>query len=81
MGREVAASLKGLVLGTKMFYDLMDVNSSTDIVSWARSYEGDMDQLMSEMDDIQRMDGWSITGKNTFIEDMVNEVHKKSFRE
>lgn len=56
----------------------MDVNSSTDIVSWARSYEGDMDQLMSEMDDIQRMNGWSITGKNTFIEDMVSEAHRKS---
>lgn len=81
MGREVAASLKGMVLGTKMFYDLMDVNSSTDLMSWARSYEGDMDQLMNEMDDIQRMDGWSITGKNTFIEDMVNEAHRKSFRE
>ncbi len=79
IGRELAVSFKTLVLGTKMFYDLMDMDSGGDIMSWALSYEDDMNQLMEEMDEIQSMEGWSLTGKNTFVEDIVDSQYKKSF--
>lgn len=80
IGKELAVTFKSLVLGTKMFYDLMDIDSNTDIISWSSQYQNDMNQIMDEMEEIQRMDGWSLTGKNTFIEDAVNKSHSKMFK-
>ena len=79
IGREVTVSFKTMVLGTKMFYDMMDINSSSDIKGWAIQYEGDMDQLMNEVDEVRKMDGWSLTGKNTFIEDLTDKAYQESF--
>lgn len=77
MGREIGVSVKTLILGTKAFYDLQDPDK--DIMTWAMSYESDVDQLIDEVDEIQRMKQPSITGKNTFIEDMVNKAYESSF--
>lgn len=79
MGREVTMSLKGLVLGTKAFYDLMDMDSRTDLVRWAGRYDDDLDQLMDEAREIRRMDGWSVTGKNTFVETLTDRAYEESF--
>lgn len=78
IGKEISVSVKALILGTKAFYDLMDPN--TDPVSWAFSYQGDVDQLMRETDKAMRMPGPSITGKNTIIEDLVNRGYDASFK-
>lgn len=79
MGREIGVSIKTLILGSKMFYDFMGMGPNDDYLSWAMSYEKDMDQLMNEVDEVNRMDEASITGKNTFIEDLVNKAYEKSF--
>lgn len=81
IGREVTVSFKTMVLGTKMFYDMMDMDSSTDMMGWAMKYEGDMNQLMNEVEAVNNMDGWSLTGKNTFIEDLTGKAYEKSFYE
>lgn len=78
IGKEITLSVKALILGTKAFYDLMDPN--TDPISWAFSYQDDVDQLMNETDKVMRMEGPSITGKNTFIEDFVNRSYEKAFK-
>lgn len=77
IGREISISVKALILGTKAFYDLLDPN--TDPVSWAFSYQSDVDKLMNETDEVMRMEGPSLTGKNTFIEDFVNRSYEKAF--
>lgn len=77
IGREIGVSAKLLILSTKAFYDLQDPNK--DIKTWAMSYSGDVDKLMSEVREIERMDQPSITGKNTFIEGLVNKAYNKSF--
>lgn len=79
IGKELAVSFKALVLGTKMFYDMMEMDASTDVMAWALSYENDMNQLMNEVDEINEMDGWSLTGKNTFVENLVDSAYMKSF--
>ncbi len=77
MGRELGLSAKTLILGTKAFYDLMDPDS--DPLTWAFAYQGDVEQLMNETDEIMRMEGPSLTGKNSFIEDLVNRAYEGSF--
>ena len=81
IGKEVAVSFKAMVLGTKMFYDMMDMNSGTDMMQWATRYEKDMNQLMDEVETVSTMDGWSLTGKNTFIEDLTDKAYEKAFRQ
>jgi hypothetical protein len=39
-----------------------------------------MDRLSQDMQNIQNMDGWSLTGKNTPIEDLVNKMYDDRFR-
>lgn len=80
MGREVGLAFKTLVLGTKAYYDLMELGPNEDLMSWAMSYEQDIDQLSRESEEIRQMDGWSLTGKNTFAESGVNNAYEKSFR-
>jgi len=81
IGQEIAVGVKGLVFGTKIFYDMMNIDLNTDLSSWAQSYESDMNKLMQDIDRIQHMNGWSITGKNTIIEDTVNKAYEKSFNQ
>ena len=77
VARELGLSAKMLVLSTQAFYDMMDPNS--DPISWAYRYSGDMEQLMDETDEVMRMDGPSLTGKNTVLEDLVNSAYQSSF--
>ena len=77
IGRELTLSVKVLILGTKAFYDLMDPNA--DPMTWAYSYQGDVDQLMKETDEVMRMEGPSLTGKNTFIESLVERSYAEAF--
>ena len=77
MGKELGLSAKVLVLGTKAFYDLMDPDA--DPLTWALAYQGDVRQLMDETDEVMRMEGPSLTGKNSFIEDLVNRAYEGSF--
>ncbi|MBC8278629.1 MAG: hypothetical protein H8E46_10390 [FCB group bacterium] len=79
VGKEVTVSVKTLVLGGKAFYDFIQLGSSGDVMSWAQSYESDLNQLYREVDEIQRMDEPSLTGANTIIEDIVNKAYEKSF--
>lgn len=78
VGHEIGLSVKVLILGTKVFFDLMDPN--TNPLSWAMSYQGDVEQLMSETDEVMRMEGPSITGKNTFIKDLTNRAYNEAYR-
>ena len=77
IGKELGVSAKMLILGTKAFYDLQDPNA--DIMTWALSYEDDVNQLMRDVEEIERMDQPSITGKNTFLEGLLDEAYRKSF--
>lgn len=77
VGREISISTKMLVLGTKAFYDLQDPNA--DAFTWAMSYQGDVEKLVRETDEVMKMEGPSITGKNTIIENFVNSAYNKSF--
>jgi len=77
MGREIGISVKMLILSHKMLYDMMDPDS--DPISWAFKYQDDMASLMDETDEVMRMEGPSITGKNTFIEDLVDIAYENSF--
>ncbi|MDH4270526.1 MAG: hypothetical protein OEW18_00970 [Candidatus Aminicenantes bacterium] len=78
IGKEIMLSAKTLILGTKAFYELLDPN--TDPVSWAFSYESDVDQLLNEANEINNMKGPSLTGKNTVIEDLVNRSYSAAFK-
>jgi hypothetical protein len=77
IAKELSISVKLLILGTKAFYDLQ--NPNVDPLTWALSYEGDVNNIMNETDQVMRMDGPSITGKNTIIEDFVNIAYEQSF--
>jgi hypothetical protein len=77
IGKEISISTKMLILGTKAFYDLQ--NPNTDPTTWAMSYEGDVNQIMKETDEVMSMDGPSLTGKNTPIEAFVNSAYSSSF--
>ena len=77
MGREIGISVKMLILSHKMLYDMM--NPDSDPISWAFKYQDDMMSLMDETDEVMRMEGPSITGKNTFIEDLVDMTYESSF--
>ena len=77
VGKELKLSGKVLILGTHAMYSMMDPD--TDPISWAYSYTDDVEQLMQETDEVMRMDGPSITGKNTVIEDLVNSAYEASF--
>ncbi len=81
IGRETKMSVKTLILGTKMFYDLMDMDSRTDLVQWAGRYNDDMDQLMQEVREVQQMEGWSLTGKNSFRDDEVKHDRRDRSRQ
>ena len=78
IGRELSLCAKMLVLGTKAFYDLQDPN--TDPLTWAMSYEDDVNSLIVESEEIMEMDEPSLTGKNTFIELYVDKAYDKSFK-
>ena len=77
IGKEIGISAKMLILGTKAFYDLQDPDAN--LMAWAMSYEGDVDKLMREIDEVQRMEEPSLTGKNTFIEDLIDQAYERSF--
>jgi DNA repair ATPase RecN len=79
IGREVTVSFKTMVLGTKIFYDMMEMDSNTDMMGWAMKYEGDMNQLMNEVEEVNNMEGWSLTGKNTFVEGLTDKAYEESF--
>lgn len=79
IGREISISVKTLVLGTRAFFDLM--NPDTDVLTWATSYSKDVESLMKETDEVMRMSGPSLTGKNTIIERLTEEAYQKSFNE
>ena len=77
IGREISISTKMLVLGTKAFYDLQD--PKTDAFTWAMSYQGDVEKLMKETEEVNKMRGPSITGKNTIIESFINSSYRRAF--
>lgn len=77
IAKELSISVKLLILGTKAFYDLQ--NPNVDPLTWAFSYEGDVNNIMNETDQVMRMEGPSLTGKNTIVEDFVNIAYEKSF--
>lgn len=79
IGREITLSFKTMILGTKIFYDMMDMDSNSDMMGWAMNYQKDMNQLLDEVEEVNKMDGWSLTGKNTFIEDFANRKYEESF--
>lgn len=81
IGKEVTLSFKTMVLGTQMFYEIMDMKRGDSMLDLAQRHESDMTQLMRETEEINGMDGWSITGKNTFVEDSVNASYQKSFKQ
>lgn len=67
------------LLGTKTFFDVLDMKSSTDLKQWASNHKKDFDKLASDMRSIQDMDGWSLTGKNIPVEDFVNKAYQSEF--
>lgn len=79
IGKELSVAFKTIILGTKAFYDLMEMGPNEDLFAWAARYEGDMNQLMTETDDMLATDGWSLTGKNTPIEAFVNHAYESSY--
>jgi hypothetical protein len=81
IGKEVPMRFKTMVLGTRMFYDMMEMDSQTGMMRWAEKYEADMNQLMEEAEKVSHMDGWSLTGKNTCFEDWTNKAYEESFLE
>lgn len=81
IGKEVALAFKTMVLGTKAMYDLMEVGPNDDITDWAMSYESDLDQLSAEAEAVRQSDGWSLTGKNTFVESLVDSAYEESFKD
>jgi len=80
MGREIGVGVKTLLLGTKMLYDLQ--NPDKDLVTWALSYEDEVNKLMREVETVGKMKGASITDINVFMnpmmEKLVNEAYKAS---
>jgi len=80
IGQELKVAFNSLVLGSKMFYEVMDMKPGSDIQRWAESHVQDMDRLSQDMQNIQNMDGWSLTGKNTPVEDLVNKMYDDRFR-
>lgn len=80
IGQELKVAFDSLVLGSKMFYEVMDMKPGSDIQGWAESHMQDMDRLSQDMQNIQNMDGWSLTGKNTPVEDLVNKMYDDRFR-
>ncbi|NUO18433.1 hypothetical protein HUU59_03185 [bacterium] len=79
IGQELGLSVDALVLGTKVFYDFLDVNTGTDLTNWAMSYERDFNQLMEKTEEVRHSEGASLTGKNTIIEDLINRGYDSRF--
>ncbi len=79
IAKELTVSAKVLILGTKAFYDLQ--NPDTDVITWALSYSDEVDDIMKETEEIQRMAGPSLTGKNTIIESLTSQAFDYAFHE
>ena len=56
VGNETTVNIKDMFLDTRPFYNLMDMNSNTDLISWIMSYENSMARLIKEAEEIQKMD-------------------------
>lgn len=79
IAKELRACFKTALLGSKMFYEVLDMKPGTDLSGWAESHKKDFDSLSNDMKQIQEMDGWSLTGKNTPIEAFINKAYEKEF--
>jgi hypothetical protein len=80
IGQEVKIATQTLILGSKIFYDFMSLRPNEDMVSWASSYEHDINQLSNNYQQVNSLKGPSLTGKNTIIEDLVNRSYESQFK-
>jgi len=81
IGQELQFTFKNLVLGAKVYFEIMDAHTPGEIMSIAEQHEGDMENLQQNFEEIQGMDGWSLTGKNTPLERVVNKLYEQQFQE
>jgi hypothetical protein len=71
IGQELTVGFKALMLGTRAYYDLFQIDSATNLVAWGGSYKSELEALSRDAERASQMEGTSLVDVARTVEAAV----------